>query len=59
VSRGLAVLKGEDAMPMTIVCLLWISAFIATIISALGKVPLWVAVLLASIAGLLGCLPLR
>jgi membrane protein DedA with SNARE-associated domain len=44
---------------MSIVCLLWISAFFAAIISALGRVPLWVAVLLATIAGMLGCLPLR
>lgn len=46
-------------MPMTILCLLWIGAFIGTILSALGKVPLWVPVLLATIAGLLGCIPLR
>jgi membrane protein DedA with SNARE-associated domain len=44
---------------MSIVCLLWIAAFIGTIISALGRVPLWVAVLLGTIAGMLGCLPLR
>lgn len=44
---------------MSIVCILWASAFVGTIISALGKVPLWVPVLLATIAGLLGCLPLR
>jgi hypothetical protein len=44
---------------MSITCLLWVSAFIGTIISALGKVPLWVPVLLACIAGLLTCLPLR
>ena len=44
---------------MSIACLLWLSAFIGTIISALGKCPLWVPVLLATIAGLLNCLPLR
>lgn len=44
---------------MSIVCLLWISAFIAAIVAAINRVPLWVSVLLACIAGLLGCLPLR
>ena len=44
---------------MSIVCLLWVAAFIGTILSALGKCPLWVPVLLACIAGLLQCLPLR
>jgi len=45
---------------MSIVCLLWIAGFIATLISAVsGKCPLWVAMLLVSIAGLLGCLPMR
>ena len=44
---------------MTITCILWLSAFVGTIISALGKCPLWVPLLLAIIAGLLGCLPLR
>jgi hypothetical protein len=46
-------------MPMTIVCLLWISAFFAAIVAAIGRVPLWVAVLLTTIAGMLSCLPLR
>jgi hypothetical protein len=42
---------------MTVTCLLWISAFIATIVSAIGKCPLWVAVLLVTVAGLLTCMP--
>ena len=44
---------------MTIVCFLWLAAFIGTLVSALGKCPLWVPVLLICIAGLLTCLPLR
>jgi len=44
---------------VTIMCLLWLSAFVGTIISALGKCPGWVPLLLATIAGPLGCLPLR
>lgn len=44
---------------MSITCILWFSAFIGTIIAAIGKCPLWVPVLLAAIAGLMGCLPLR
>lgn len=44
---------------MTIVCILWLAGFIATLISAIGKCPLWVAVLILSIAGLLSCIPLR
>lgn len=44
---------------LTIVCLLWLSAFIGTLVSAYGKVPLWVPVLLITIAGLIGCIPLR
>jgi hypothetical protein len=44
---------------MTIACLLWFAAFIGTLISAMGKIPLWVPMLIATIAGLLGCLPLR
>jgi hypothetical protein len=44
---------------MTIVCILWLAAFIATVVSAIGKCPLWVAVVLVTIAGLLSCLPLR
>lgn len=44
---------------MNIVCLLWLAAFLGTLASAAGKVPLWVPVLLVTIAGLLGCLPLR
>jgi hypothetical protein len=44
---------------LTIVCLLWLAAFIGTLISAYGKCPLWVPVLLVTIAGLIGCIPLR
>lgn len=44
---------------MSIVAILWLSAFIGTLIAALGKVPLWVPVLLATIAGLIGSYPLR
>ncbi len=44
---------------MTIVCILYLAALIACLISSVGRCPLWVAVLLLSIAGLLGCLPLR
>jgi len=45
---------------LSIVCLLWLAAFIATLISAItGKCPLWVAVLIVCIAGLLTCIPLR
>jgi hypothetical protein len=44
---------------MSIVAILWLSAFVGTLISALGKVPLWVPVLLATIAGLIGSYPLR
>jgi hypothetical protein len=42
---------------MTITCILWLSAFVGTLLSALGKVPLWVPVLLATIAGLMACWP--
>jgi hypothetical protein len=44
---------------MSIVCLLWISAFVAAIVAAFSRVPLWVSVVLVCIAGLLTCLPLR
>jgi hypothetical protein len=44
---------------LTVVCILWLAAFIGTLISALGKLTLWVPVLLATIAGLVSCLPLR
>lgn len=42
---------------MGVTCILWIAAFIGTIIAALGRVPLWVPVLLACIAGALTCFP--
>jgi len=44
---------------LTIQFLLAISAFIATIASALGKAPLYVAVLLLSLLALLAVIPLR
>jgi len=44
---------------MSIVCLLMVFAFVATLGAAIGKVPLWVPVLILTIAGLLNCLPLR
>lgn len=43
----------------SIVCILYLSALIATILSMVGKCPLSVPVLLISIGALLGCLPLR
>lgn len=44
---------------VSLVCLLWLAAFLGTLATAYGKVPLWVPVLLVTIAGLVGCLPLR
>jgi hypothetical protein len=44
---------------LTVSCILWFTAFIGTLIAALGKVPLWVPVLIATIAGLVTCIPLR
>jgi hypothetical protein len=46
-------------MTITITLLLLLSAFIATIVHALGKCPLWIPVLLLVIAMLLGSLPVR
>jgi hypothetical protein len=43
---------------MSVLFFLYVAAFVATIVSALGKAPLWVAVVLLSIAGLLQVLPL-
>jgi hypothetical protein len=43
---------------MSVLFLLYLAAFIATIVAALNKAPLWVAVVLLSIAGLLQVLPL-
>lgn len=40
---------------MTVVCLLFITAFITTIVAAIGKCPIFVPVLLICVAGLLGC----
>jgi len=42
---------------LSITCLLYLAAFIGTILSAMGRCPLWVCVLLITVAGLLGCLP--
>lgn len=42
---------------LSVTCILWLAAFIATVVSAMGKCPLWVAVLLIAVAGLLGCWP--
>lgn len=44
---------------LNVTCLLGLAAFIITLISALGKVPLWVPVLILSICELLRCVPLR
>jgi len=44
---------------MSIVCILYLAALIAAIVSAIGRCPLFVPVLLLSIAGLLTCVPLR
>jgi len=45
---------------MSIVCILFVAALVATLVSAItGKCPLWVAVLIMCIAGLLACIPLR
>jgi hypothetical protein len=44
---------------MSVVCLLYLAAFVGALASALGRCPLWAPVLLLSIAGLLSCLPLR
>ena len=43
---------------MSVMFFLCLAAFIASIVSAIGKCPLWVAVVLLSIAGLLQVLPL-
>ena len=44
---------------LTISCLLALSAFIATIVSLMGKCPLSVPVLLVALVQVLQCLPLR
>jgi hypothetical protein len=43
----------------TVIGFLVIAAFIATIVSAIGKCPLWVAVLLLCVVELIRILPLR
>lgn len=42
---------------MSVLLLIFLAAFVATIVSALGKCPLWVPVVLLCIAGLLSVLP--
>jgi len=44
---------------LTLTLLLLCSAFVVTLLHALGKAPLWVAVLLLAVAMLVGYLPLR
>ena len=44
---------------MSVALLLLVSAFIVTVLSAIGKAPLWVAVLLVIIFQLLGVMPAR
>lgn len=48
---------GEDRM--SIQCILFLAALIATVVAMAGKCPLSLPVLLISIGLLLGCLPLR
>jgi hypothetical protein len=43
---------------MTVMMFLYLGAFIATLVSAIGKCPLWVPVVLLCIAGLLQVLPM-
>lgn len=43
---------------MSVLLFLYVAAFVATIVSALGKCPLWVPVVLLCIAGLLAAMPL-
>jgi hypothetical protein len=43
---------------MTVMALLYLAAFTAAVIAAIGKAPLWVAVILLCIAGLLTVFPL-
>lgn len=44
---------------MSILCILYLSALVSTIISIMGKCPLYVPVLFLSIGLLIGCLSLR
>lgn len=44
---------------MTVTLILFLAAFVACIVSAIGKCPLWVSVLLLCVAGLLTGFPLR
>lgn len=61
-SNGSVCLGPEEPEPeegsMSVLLFLFVAAFIATIVSALGKCPLWVAVVLLCIAGLLSVMPL-
>lgn len=44
---------------MSVVLLIVVAAFIACVVSAIGRCPIWVSVLLLCVAALLGVLPLR
>lgn len=44
---------------LSVTCLVGLAAFIGTLVSAYGKVPLWVPVLLLAICEMLRCIPLR
>ena len=44
---------------ITVVLLLLVAAFVLTILSAMGRVPIWIAVVLLVVAGLLGALPIN
>jgi hypothetical protein len=46
-------------MALSILCILYVSSLISTIIAIMGKCPLYVPVLLISIGLLLGCLSLH
>ena len=49
--------KGRTSM-VTVFLLLGLSAFLSTLLAALGKCPLWLPVLLIAIIELWRCLPL-
>lgn len=44
---------------MSLLLLIYVTAFITACVSASGKCPAWVPLILLCIAGLLTCLPLR
>lgn len=45
-------------MPLSVVLLLAVSAFICTILSALNRCPVWIAVMILCVIALLGVMPL-